>query len=61
MNKPYVVLNTAGDVIGSYTDREDAVEAAKISAMESVTCTSFVYKLVVDVVTETRTEVITYE
>jgi hypothetical protein len=60
VNKPYVVLNTAGDVIGSYTDREDAVEAAKISAMESG-CPRFVYKLVVDVVTETRTEVITYE
>lgn len=59
MNKPYVVLNTAGDVIGSYTDREDAVEAAKISA--TVAGVAFVYKLVVDVVTETRTEVITYE
>lgn len=62
MSKPYVVLDTASDVIGSYKDREDAVDAAKISARETGR-TRFVYKLVADVVTETRTvtEVIDYE
>ncbi len=62
MSNPYVVLNTTSDVIGSYRDREDAVDAAKISARASG-CTRFVYKLVADVVTETRTvtEVIDYE
>lgn len=60
MSNPYVVLNTTSDVIGSYRDRESAVDAAKISATESG-CTRFVYKLVADVVTETRTEVIDHE
>ena len=62
MSSRYVIADTITNTIGSFGTYQEAVDFAKRDAQQS-NCHRYVYKLVADVVVETRTvvEVIEHE